>query len=308
MIVIAFPGQGSQYVGMGQKLENLEYFDQANDVLGFNLKELCFNGPIEELTLTENTQPAILTHSFSLYKELTLNFPSLKIDLVLGHSVGEYAALVAANVFSFEDAIQAVHLRGKYMQAAVPKDVGAMIAIIKVPSDIVAKACTETSTADNRSMVANYNELNQTVISGHKEACSRAVEWLKQNHEQSFRAIPLKVSAPFHSSLMKPAEVKLAEHFKTISFNENQIAVLTNIDAEKNNIGTSGKIFKQKLTEQVSGSVRWQQSILKLPENSLIIEVGPGKVLTGLIKKIRSDIKVITLDTENSFEELKDYL
>lgn len=308
MIALVFPGQGSQYIGMGKNLNHTKYFDQANEVLGFDLKDLCFNGSIQELTLTKNTQPAILTHSISLLENLKTELPSLNFDYVLGHSVGEYAALVAAEVLTFKDALSSVRLRGEFMQKAVPESVGAMVALIKIPSSIIQKACDFVSKTESQVMIANFNEPNQTVISGHKEACQMAVDWLKENYDKPFRAIPLKVSAPFHSSLMKPAEHQLAKYFDNIHFNESTIKLITNIDSEINPVNTPGDVFLKKLTAQVSGSVLWVQSILKLPKNSMVLEVGPGKVLTGLISKIREDLKVINLDQENSIQQIKDIL
>lgn len=307
MVTLVFPGQGSQYVGMGKNLDS-DLFHQANEILNYDLKKLCFDGPMDELTLTQNTQPAILTHSIALLNQLKDEFPDLKIDTVLGHSVGEYGALVAADVLSFEDALNAVHLRGQYMQSATPVGVGAMYAILKVPAEIVDSACDVVSSANDNVMIANYNEPNQTVISGHKDACERAVTWLKANYLKSFRAIPLKVSAPFHSSLMKPAEEKLAPYFNSLRFNSNSVDVITNIDAMKNPVGTLGEVFQKKLTEQVCGSVLWKQSIAKLKSEAIVLEVGPGKVLNGLIKKINPDLKVISLDQENWVQEIKEIL
>lgn len=307
MVTLVFPGQGSQYVGMGKNL-NPDLFDKANELLNYDLKTLCFEGPIEELTLTQNTQPAIIAHSITLFNELKDEFPDLKIANVLGHSVGEYAALVAADVLSYEDAVSAVHCRGQYMQSAIPVGIGAMYAILKVPAEIVDSACDVVSNTNNQCMIANFNDPTQTVISGHKEACERAVNWLKTNYLKSFRAIPLKVSAPFHSSLMKPAEEKLAGYLNTIRFNSNSANIITNIDAKKNPSGTVGDVFQKKLIDQVCGSVLWKQSISKLDEDGLVIEVGPGKVLSGLIKKINPELKVIQMDQENWKNEIKDCL
>ena len=313
-VTLLFPGQGAQYVGMGKNLmdfsESKTVFDKADNALGFKISELCFNGPVEDLKLTENTQPAIVTHSIALFEKLKtiLNERNIPITRVLGHSVGEYSALVAAGSLTLEDAVLAVKNRGKAMQDATPPGVGKMFAIMRVPSEIVAKACEVSSTDDNKVMAANFNEPNQTVISGHGEACQRAVNWITENFEGRSRAIELKVSAPFHSSLMKPAEHKLNTFFDSISIKENEIPYVANINTEEYPKGTSGNIIRENLVKQVCGSVLWSQSIAQLNENEIFIEVGPGKVLTGLNKKINKEFKTYALDSEKGFEGLMEFL
>jgi [acyl-carrier-protein] S-malonyltransferase len=312
-VTLLFPGQGSQYVGMGKQFIGTpqeSYFKNANEVLGYDLAQICYEGPSEELTLTQNTQPAIVTYSCALRDKLLpiLQDKKVKIDQVLGHSVGEYAALVAAEVLSHKDASKAVHFRGRFMQDAVPAGVGAMYAIMRVPQELIEKACQEASTERSQVMPANFNEPNQTVISGTKEACERAVKWLEDNFEGRMRAMPLKVSAPFHSSLMKPATEKLARVFEEITFTPNKIPYIANVDAKKYIADTPADTIKQNLLNQVEGSVLWSQSIAQLADETICIEVGPGRVLAGLVKKINPNIKVISLDREGAFTELEDIL
>lgn len=311
-VTLIFPGQGSQYVGMGSKIINetecKNIFTEADDALGFSISELCLNGPEEKLKLTEFTQPAIVAHSIALFVKLKeiLKEKNIKIDRVLGHSVGEYPALVAAGSIEFKDAIKAVNLRGKFMQEAVAPGQGKMYAILRVPGDIVAKACTAVSTESEKVMCANFNDPTQVVISGHAAAADKAVEWLKENYEGKQMAKELPVSAPFHSSLMKPAEEKLSAFFNEISFKENTIPYIANIDAKE--YITDGETIKANLTKQVCGSVLWTQSMSLLPDETLCIEVGPGRVLTGLNKRINKTLKTYTLDSDNSFEGLEEFL
>ena len=312
-VTLVFPGQGSQYVGMGKQLEgspSVELFEKANSKLGFDLKNIMLNGPEEELKLTANTQPAILSHSVALYEKLipVLKRKNINIDRVLGHSVGEYAALVAAKAISFEDAALAVHLRGTYMQEAVPSGKGKMIAVMKVPMETIEKCCKEVSEEDNEVMPANFNEPNQTVISGHAEACDRAVAWFEKNMTDPYRCVELNVSAPFHSSLMLPAREKLSEHLNTIEFRPTLVPYVANIDAREYPADTPAEIVRNNLINQVDGSVRWTQSIQGLSDDTICIEVGPGRVLMGLIRKINRNIKVISLDKEGAFEELEEVL
>ena len=307
-VTLLFPGQGSQYVGMGKNLDH-SLFDRGNEILGYDLKKLMHEGPEEELKLTENTQPAILKHSITLYNQLLelLKKHNIKIDRVLGHSVGEYAALVAAGVLSPYDAIHAVHLRGKYMQAAVPVGMGAMYAILKVPADIVEEACKKSSLIGSEVMPANFNDPSQIVISGETNACKRAVAWLASNYKESHRAMELNVSAPFHSSLMKPAADQLKEAFLKFKWHENTVPYIANIDAHEYPVGTKPESIINNLYHQAYGPVLWTQSIEKLPSDTLCIEVGPGKVLMGLVRKINKDIRAVCLDKDEAFNDLEKY-
>lgn len=308
-VTLLFPGQGSQYVGMGKNLDHA-LFDKANAALGFDLKTIMFDGPEDDLKLTQNTQPAILNHSVALFLKVKklLDEKGVKIDRVLGHSVGEYAALVAAGVLSLEDATKAVHLRGKYMQDAVPVGRGKMFAIMKVPAEIIEQACKTASQVNSEVMPANYNDPSQIVISGESEACLRAVKWLEENYKEPHRAVELNVSAPFHSSLMKPAADKLLAAFSEFKWNANTLPYIANIDATEYSVGTGTDKIIHNLYKQADGPVLWTQSIEKLPNDTLCLEVGPGRVLMGLVRKINKDIKVISLDKEESFNELAEIL
>lgn len=308
-VTLLFPGQGSQYVGMGKSLDHT-IFDKGNEVLGYDLKKIMHEGPEDELKLTMNTQPAILKHSITILNHLLpiLEKHNVKIDRVLGHSVGEYAALVAAGVLSPYDAIHAVHLRGKYMQEAVPVGKGKMFAILKVPASLVEKACKESSTPGSEVMPANFNDPSQIVISGESNACLRAVKWLSENFTEAHRAMELNVSAPFHSSLMKPAADQLKSAFSKFKWHENKIPYIANIDAKEYGAGTNTETIINNLYHQAYGPVLWTQSIENLPADTLCLEVGPGKVLMGLVRKINKDIKVVTLDNEESNALLEELL
>lgn len=309
-VTLIFPGQGSQYVGMGNNLVDFPVarstFNQADQSLGFSIRDICLEEPDTRLHLTEFTQPAIVTHSVALFNVLKekLAQKNIEIDRVLGHSVGEYSALVAAGALRFEDAVKAVNLRGKFMQEAVPVGQGKMYAVLRVPGPIVAEACQAVSSEGEQVMCANYNDPTQVVISGHANACDKAVQWLKSNYEGKQMAKELTVSAPFHSSLMKPAEEKLAQHLNTIDFQANKIPYVANIDAKE--YSTDGATIKENLIQQVCGSVLWTQSMEQLPDESICIEVGPGKVLTGLNKRINKTFKTYHLD--NGFEGLEEFL
>lgn len=312
-IILIFPGQGSQYVGMGSKLEGHKSFlfmEKANEILKKNLSKIMLDGPEEELKLTENTQPAILTYSLGLYDQVMdlLDKYELKVSNVLGHSVGEYAALVAAGSISFEDAVSLVHLRGKYMQEAVPAGKGKMFALLKVPEDMVYRACQNVNRPGFKVMPANFNEPNQIVISGDADACEEAIKWLEENSADPFRSIELQVSAPFHSSLMKPAADKLKIELGNKPFRENRIPYIANINSKKYESGTEPSIIKENLFNQVAGSVLWYQSFSQIPDDALCIEVGPGKVLKGLARKINRNIKVISLDSEGAFSEVENFI
>ncbi len=307
-VTLVFPGQGSQYIGMGTNFK--EEFSQADKTLGYSLRDICLNGTNEELTLTKNAQPAIVTHSIAMFKKLRpiLDSHQMKIKRVLGHSVGEYSALAAAGAMKFEDAIKSVHLRGKYMQEAVPSGKGMMIALLKMPQELIEKACLAVSTDGSRVMPANFNEPNQIVISGCADACARAVDWLEKNFDGRVRAIELNVSAPFHSSLMQPAEEKLAIHLSTVEFAHLTIPYIANYDATEYGIESTPETIRENLNKQVCGSVLWTQSMQQIPDGEKIIEVGPGKVLSGLARKINPSFKIFHLDQENAFGLLEEFL
>lgn len=309
-VTVVFPGQGSQYVGMGNKSDLEKWFDKSVTTLGYDLKNLSFNGPEEELKLTQNTQPAIVTHSIALFEKLShfLADKKVTIDKVLGHSVGEYAALVAAGSLAFEDAVKAVHLRGKFMQEAVKVGEGKMYAILRAPEQLVNEVCKQVSTSDCMVMPANYNEPSQIVISGHAKACDEAVKIFETNEEHRIRCVELPVSAPFHCLLMKPAADILSSHLDTITFNKLNIPYIANIDAKEYDIDTDPNKIRSNLVEQVCGSVLWTQSFENFSDDSIIIECGPGQVLKGLLRRINKNFKVIAMDSDAAIDELSKVL
>jgi len=291
---LLFPGQGSQFPGMGKDIFEAEpsvreLFAHADEHLGFSLSKLCFEGTEEELKRTEITQPAILTVS-SAYGAV-LQAAGLTPDFVAGHSLGEYSALVFAGAVSFKDAVRTVHFRGKYMQEAVPEGQGAMAAVISDDTALIEAGCREASAAGVVS-VANYNAPSQIVISGKKEAVDRAVEVLKGKGLR--KIIPLKVSAPFHCALMEPAAMRLRAILDHIDFKDAAIPVVTNVDAAPQ---TSGKVLRDSLERQVPSPVKWIQTIefLKARGVTRFVEVAPGKVLSGLVSKIYPEAEVISL-------------
>ena len=299
-IAVICSGQGSQYVGQTKTLESLSYYEKANEVLGVDLLKISDQGPVEELNMTENTQPSLLIHSLSLHeqylKPLNQNF---QVEYILGHSVGEYAALVLAESLDFETALKAVKLRGQSMQKAIPLGIGSMFAVLKLSSAEVAQACEQASDEKFQVSVANDNSPGQLVISGHKEACSKAIEILNQAHGK-VRAIELKVSAPFHSQLMMPAEEKMKDFFKDAQVKENTIAYIPNISAKVAQTGTSAETIKKNLVDQICGQVQWTKSIEEITEHvDAFVELGPGKTLKGLIKRISPEKPSFSMDLES---------
>ncbi len=286
-IAFLFPGQGSQSVGMGRDLndhfpEARAVFEEADAALGFALSTLCFAGPEEQLRLTENTQPAILTVSVAALR--VLESKGIRANYAAGHSLGEYSAHVAAGTLSFGDAVRTVRNRGRYMQEAVPPGAGAMAAILGMPSDNVADVCLLAAHETNSVVsAANLNSPEQTVISGAKGAVERAAELAKTRGAK--RAVMLPVSAPFHCALMQPAQDRLADDLETLTFSAPQFPVVTNIDAA---LTTGGSAAREALVNQVTGPVRWVNSMRALIAEGVThsIEVGPGKVLCGLMRQI----------------------
>ena len=304
-IAFIFPGQGSQAVGMGKDLfDNFPaartVFEEADEALGFSLSEMCFAGNEADLQLTANTQPAILTTSVAAFRAMEAEgFPSP--DFVAGHSLGEYSALVAAGALEFADAVRTVRKRGAYMQEAVPVGVGAMAAILGLPLETVEVACTEASQGEICAP-ANINSPAQVVIAGNAAAIDRAIEILKERGAK--RAIKLNVSAPFHCDLMFPAQEKLAKDLQEINFADLKFPIIENVSAEAN---TKGERVGVALTEQVSNPVRWAQSVENLINEGVgtFVEVGAGKILSGLIRQINRDVR--SLNVENA-ESLKNSL
>lgn len=278
-----------------------EIFEEANDALGFSLSELCWNGTTEDLALTENTQPAILTTSIAVFRVMESEGVA-KPDFVAGHSLGEYSALVAAGALSFSDAVKTVRKRGKYMQEAVPVGVGAMAAILGLDLETIEKGCAEAANGQVCSP-ANINSPSQIVIAGNTEAIDRACEILKEMGAK--RAIKLNVSAPFHCALMMPAQEKLAQDLQSISYGEFQFPIVQNIDAETNS--DSEKVC-DALTKQVSNPVRWLQSVENLAKLGVntFVEVGAGKVLSGLVKQINREARLLNVENTESLNQTKE--
>jgi [acyl-carrier-protein] S-malonyltransferase len=289
-----FPGQGSQFVGMGQDLyeqETLarERFQEASEILGFDLAKLCFNGPADELRLTANTQPAILVHSVIACELLRAR--GIMPIAVAGHSLGEYPALVASGSLSFPDALRLVHLRGRFMQEAVPVGVGAMAAILGLDRTQVELACLEVID-EGVVQPANYNCPGQIVISGHTTAVRNAMARCLE--KGAIKVTELQVSAPFHSALMEPAAERLRPELYGVSFGDMQIPVISNVEAKP--FGSKVRVPKL-LVEQVTAPVRWQESMEGLIQMGVdaVVEVGPGKVLSAFMRRIDRKVKVVEL-------------
>jgi [acyl-carrier-protein] S-malonyltransferase len=284
-----FPGQGSQYAGMGKSLAERfdgaqRVFEEADDVLGFSLSRLCFEGPEEELKLTENTQPALLTVSTAAWTVLRDRF--CQPDYVAGHSLGEYSALVAAGSLAFADALRLVRKRGRYMQEAVPPFVGAMAALLKMPEDKLDAVLQQAAESEIVS-AANLNSPDQVVIAGHAGAVNRAVALAKAAGAR--RAVILPVSAPFHCSLMKPAQERLRADLDQTEFRDLRFPLINNWQAREIRRGTDAR---QGLYEQVPKPVRWVETMRCLAATGVAraVEVGPGSVLGGLLSGLEPPI------------------
>jgi [acyl-carrier-protein] S-malonyltransferase len=285
-IAFIFPGQGSQAPGMGRELAERyaaarEVFEEADEALGFALSRLCFEGPAEELQLTENTQPAILTTSVAVLRAAEgEGLP--RPDFVAGHSLGEYSALVAAGALSLGDAARTVRKRGRYMQEAVPVGAGAMAAVIGCDLETIEAVCAEARREGEICAPANDNSPGQIVIAGSAAAVERAIPLLKERGAK--RALPLKVSAPFHCALMLPAQERLAADLDAVEFKDLGVPLVTNVDAA---VIRTGAEARAALVRQVSSPVRWRESIELLAREGVetFVEVGPGKVLSGLVRQ-----------------------
>jgi [acyl-carrier-protein] S-malonyltransferase len=307
MIAFIFPGQGAQKVGMGKALADAhpicqQTFQEADAALGEPLSRIIFEGPEDQLTLTENTQPAILTVSIAAYR--LLESRGIKPAFVAGHSLGEYSANVAAGTFSFADALRLVRRRGRFMQEAVPVGEGAMAAIIGLEADAVAQACAEA--ANGQVVVpANLNGGGQVVIAGARDAVARASEKAKTMGAR--RSIPLPVSAPFHCALMQPAQDRLAPELRAVAAHDPRVPVIANVDAEPKRDRAAAV---DALVRQVSAPVRWEAVVQRLASEGVTtyVEVGPGTALSGMVKRIHREAAVLNIDKPDDLTAIESRL
>ncbi|MGD0909943.1 MAG: ACP S-malonyltransferase [Candidatus Acidiferrales bacterium] len=306
-IAFLFPGQGSQAAGMGKELAAAypvarQVFEEADEALGYKLSELRFEGPDDQLRLTEITQPAILTASVAVFR--VLESSGILPGFVAGHSLGEYSAHVAAGTIEFVDAVRTVRNRGKYMQQAVPVGEGAMAAILALSLESIEAACKQASDG-LVCQPANVNSPDQIVISGAKAAVERAAELCKQQGAK--RAVMLPVSAPFHCALLQPAQDLLSEDLLALNFHPPKIPVMCNVDAKP---VITAEASRDALVRQVTGAVQWERSIRNLIEAGveLFVEAGPGKVLTALMRQIDRSRTAMNVEDEASLQKLKNHL
>ena len=301
---LLFPGQGSQYIGMGSKWGEKypyvkEFFARADQALGFSLSKLCFEGPDTELVKTEFTQPAILTTSVAMF-EILKREKNVEFSYVAGHSLGEYSALVAAGALNFEEAVKIVNLRGRLMQKAVPVGMGKMAAVIRCDENVLNEEIKKADPSGNELSAANYNSDEQIVVSGSAEAVDRLLASLK---EAKIKAIPLNVSAPFHSPLMRTIVPEFTEALRKLNISALNRPYVANIDAR---VHSDSSVIIDNLAKQIPGSVRWKQTISTLADAGVnrAIEVGPGKVLSGLCGKMAKSFECVSMDSLESIDSL----
>ena len=306
---MVFPGQGSQTVGMLAELAGdyplvQETFKQASEVLGYDLWQLVQEGPAEELNKTWQTQPALLTASVAVYRVWQQKYPELKPEVMAGHSLGEYSALVCAGVLDFQDAVKLVELRGKLMQQAVPEGTGAMYAIIGLDNDAIISACKQAEQGEVVSAV-NFNSPGQVVIAGAKAAVERAAALCKEAGAK--RALPLAVSVPSHCALMKPAADQLSVSLESITLKAPVVAVLNNVDVKAE---TDAVAIRNALVRQLYSPVRWTETVEKMAQNGVevLVEVGPGKVLNGLTKRIVDSLQAVSVNDVKSLDSVEEVL
>ncbi|OOF39538.1 [acyl-carrier-protein] S-malonyltransferase [Rodentibacter rarus] len=306
---MVFPGQGSQTVGMLSELATAypvvtETFKQASEALGYDLWQLVQQGHAEELNKTWQTQPALLAASVAIYRVWQEKYPHLKPEVMAGHSLGEYSALVCSGALDFQDAIKLVELRGKLMQQAVPEGTGAMYAIIGLDNEAIIKACQQAEEGEVVSAV-NFNSPGQVVIAGAKAAVERAATLCKEAGAK--RALPLAVSVPSHCALMKPAADKLAVTLDAMAINTPEISVINNVDVAKE---VESAAIRDALIRQLYSPVRWTETVEKMTQEGVqaLVEIGPGKVLNGLTKRIVGDLQATSVNDLASLNSIEEFL
>ena len=308
MNTLLFPGQGSQAVGMGSEFYkefNLvkKIFNEADEKLNFSISKLILQGPENELQLTKNTQPAILTVSYSIFKVLKdeFNFDFDTFEFFAGHSLGEYSALVCAGSLDFSDAIYLLHERGKSMQEAVPLGMGSMLAVLGMNIEELNNILKSNKMEKGVCEIANDNAEGQVIISGNKESVNSFNLVLK---EKKIKSIPLRVSAPFHCSLMRPAAKKMQDKINSTKFNNPQFKIVNNVTAKPE---VDSKIIKELLIKQIYSTVKWRESIINIYDNGVknFIEIGPGKVLSGMVKRTLKEANCFSINSITDIKNLE---